>query len=79
MMTATIGIAGIHATIDDGLWTCDDPIMLQLLQGFTEEQYIGSDPNPDYTSARVAVERIGGKSGKVISFDETEYEEGVIY
>lgn len=68
-MSVTIRIAGIEATIQDGVWSCDDPPTLRVLQSNHDvgDGPEGSDPYPDLTAAKKAVQDLGGT---VVRYDE---------
>ena len=76
-MTAMIEVGGVIATIENYHWRSVDEILARGLNLRLDPLGpSGSDPNPDYTAALAAVEALGGE---VVSYDKTEYEEGVIY
>lgn len=76
-MSATIQIGPFEATIDGWEWTCEDDTLQRLLNTMLDPYGpSGADPNPDLTAAQEAVERLGGK---IIRYDPTEYDPGVVY
>lgn len=77
-MAATIRLEdGAEATINFYQWACEDVQLCDMLEFFLDPLGpSGSDPNSDYHAAVAAVEALGGE---IVSYDKTEYEEGVIY
>lgn len=76
-MSATVEIGGFKATITDGQWTSDNPALAQILTALLPTWGpSGADPNPDLHIAQNAVKQLGGT---VLEYDETEFEEGVVY
>lgn len=53
---------GLGASIQDGVWTCQDPAWLETLNTFLPEGGpSGSDPDPDFTTANAVVRALGGR------------------
>lgn len=76
-MSATIQIADIKATINNYKWRCKNKHYERLLNSMLNDGGpSGSDPNPDYNAALLAVKMIGGK---VIDYDLLDYDENAIY
>jgi hypothetical protein len=76
-VSAIIRTGRDRATIDGYEWASENLALQGLLNAMLDPiGPSGSDPNPDYHAALAAVEALGGE---VISYDKTEYEEGVIY
>ena len=76
-MSAIIRTGRDRATIDGYAWASENLALQGLLNAMLDPLGpAGSDPNPDYHAALAAVEALGGE---VVSYDKTEYEEGVIY
>lgn len=76
-MTATIKVGQSIARVESYQWASEDSRLLRFLNTLLDPLGpSGSDPNPDYHAALAAVEALGGE---IISYDKTEYEEGVIY
>jgi hypothetical protein len=69
-MAAVIQVSGELARVKDGVWETHSSRWAHLLntieKGNSVHRIQGSDPNPDHTSARLMVGKIGGR---VISFD----------
>ena len=65
------------ATCDGYRWKASSPELERLLNStFDPLGPSGADPNPDYHAALKAVELL---VGEILSYDPTEYEEGVVY
>lgn len=76
-MTAIVEINGTRAVIRDYVWHSTDKALETVLNTLLDPLGpSGADPNPDATAAEEAVKRLGGR---VISADETESEDGVVY
>lgn len=76
-MAATIEINGIEAMIEEYHWTSKDATLAGILNTLLDPLGpSGADPNPDLHAAQAAVAELGGE---VVSYDETEYEEGRVY
>lgn len=71
---------GLEATIEGYHWTCDNPAFEKVLNNMLSScGPSGSDPNPDLTAARKAVERYGAE---ILYADHRNYEgdePGVVY
>ena len=54
--------ARVPATIDDGVWSCDDPDLKAILDliEVLDAVTISYSPDADYAIAFLAVERLGG-------------------
>ena len=70
----------IEATIEDGVWTCNEPLFLRELNLLTEfrDQFIKEvyEPYPDHAFAMAVVARFGGK---ITYCDEQEFDPDVTY
>ena len=76
-MSATAKIAGQGVVIDGYRWAGEDDALVGLLNAMLDPGGpSGADPNPDLHAAQAAVEALGGE---VVSYDPTEWEEGVVY
>ena len=76
-MSATIRLGGTEAVISNYTWTGEHAVFVQLRNAMLDPHGpSGADPNPDLHAAQAAVEVLGGK---VVRFDPTDYEEGVVY
>lgn len=76
-MSARIKIGEMTATCDHYHWKASSPELERLLNAMLDPLGpSGADPNPDYHAALKATELLGGE---VVSYDSTEYEEGVVY
>ncbi len=67
-MAATVKIDGKTATVRNLRWTGDPDLVARIVR-LGREEVSGADPNPDHTSAFLAVEALGGE---ITSFDPTE-------
>lgn len=73
-----VDFSGIIATIEDMAWSCEDKQLEDILNSTLDPLGpSGADPDPNYTAAVDAIERLGG--GKVIERDEVDYVDGAIY
>lgn len=54
-MSATIEVNGLRATVEDGAWHCDDPVMLDRIESLSLSQYL-----PDGAQAREVIATLGG-------------------
>lgn len=73
----TVDFPGVIATIDGLEWTSEDDSLQSLLTAMLDPLGpSGSDPDPDYTAARDAADKLGGR---ITQHDEVEYVEGRIY
>lgn len=76
-MAAIVEINGDKAIIRDYKWSSSNRQLAEILNTMLDPLGpSGADPNPDGTAAEEAVRRLGGR---VISIDETESEDGVVY
>lgn len=75
-MAATVKIDGMTSTIDRYHWEGDEPVTSLLNSYLDPKGPWGYDPNPDYTAAAEAVKRFGGK---ILSFDEMDFDPDVVY
>lgn len=76
-MTAIVEINGKRAVVKDYHWSSADEALATMLNALLNPNGpSGADPNPDGTAAEEAVKRLGGR---IISVDETESEDGVVY
>jgi hypothetical protein len=68
-MSATIRFGKTHATVTDGVWHADDPILEQALlavgAGFRPA---GHDPDPDRSAAEYM---LGWMGGELVSVEPT--------
>lgn len=66
-MSVTIQVGDTKATIQDGRWSCDDPVTLRLLKASMDPGGpAGSDPYPDYTDAQRAARLL---RGEIVRYD----------
>ena len=73
-----VDFGGTVASIINYTWTCDDDMLLSLLNSILDDDGpSGSDPDPDYTAAQIAIEEVG--NGKIVFADDAEFDEDVIY
>jgi hypothetical protein len=78
-MKTTIQIDGVKASIEDGLWTCDDLETITFLEAEAADRppMEGSDPDPDYTEATRMAALYGAA---IIDYaGPPEIEEGAVY
>jgi hypothetical protein len=77
-MSASIKLPfDVEATLTDGIWTCADAEMQELLQRtFPLWKRSGADPNPERTAAEFAVSLFGGA---VVSVDPIVFDPTVVY
>lgn len=77
-MAATIALHGYEATVRDQQWSCDEPDLLELLQGinFGPSGASPSIANPDLYLANRAVDELGAR---LVRFDPFESVRGRIY
>jgi hypothetical protein len=76
-MSVTVKIAGSIATISAYEWASDNKSLQRVLDSMLDPLGpVTSDPDPDYSAALNAIASIGGV---LISHDEVESTEGVIY
>lgn len=69
--------SGQTAEINELEWTCDDPMLKQMLDTFYPyEGFSPSMGDPDLYIAKSAIEKIGGK---IVHHDEVEYDPDMIY
>lgn len=74
----TIEIYSKQATIQDYVWSCEEPTIADFLNATTDlNGPSGSDPYPDLTAALRAIKEAG--SGRVISFLRPVYDPEMIY
>lgn len=67
-MAATIKVLNWTATIDAYQWTSTNGALARLLNAMLPTWGpSGADPNPDYTAARQAAEKL---SGEVVAYDD---------
>lgn len=77
MVSIEIPDLEITASIDEGIWTCNDKLFLPLLESvpILRQKYY-YDPDPDYTKAKAIIDEFGGK---ITHHDIQEYDPDVIY
>lgn len=76
-MSATVIITGNKATCRNYRWVSRNKDLQGKLNDLLDPLGpSGADPNPDLHAAQKAIKILGGK---IIEYDETEWEEGVIY
>jgi len=77
-MSAKIKTPLGEAIIRNGTWSSENKELEKLLKAYEESAlFAGYEPNPDYASAKKFADDTPGV--EVVSWDETEYEEGTIY
>lgn len=75
-MTAIVKIdPRTTATYTDGVWSCEDKQIEKLLNA-TIPDFSGADPNTEQTAAQFVVDNYGGE---IVSVDDMDAEQGVIY
>lgn len=76
-MSAKITVGKLQATIMRGKWTSDNASLTAYLNVLQSVRAVsGADPNPDYHAALDVAKWLGGT---VVSYDKTEYVEGLVY
>lgn len=77
MVSIEIADLEIKASIEDGVWSCNDKLFMPLLESvpILRQKYY-YDPDPDYTKAKAIVDEFGGK---ITHHDIQEYDPDVIY
>ena len=76
-MSATVKIGNFEATIEDGKWSSENKLLLDIINlTLPFEGVPTSEPDPDKFLADLAIERLGGE---IIKHDKPEYVEGRIY
>ena len=79
-MSVVIIIDGQEATITDGEWQTENPLLQELLQVETDNAYLRVGPeesDKDLYAAKMVIEELG--NGEIIRADEPEFDEKVVY
>lgn len=73
-----VDFGGTIATINNYVWDCNDNALLDLLNSILDNSGpTGSDPDPDYTAAQVAIDEI--KFGEIVYAADVPFDDEVIY
>jgi hypothetical protein len=65
------------ATIDGHLWQSGNDALTSLLNAMLPQSgAAGDDPDPDFTAAQDAANRLGGN---IVASDNPDYEDGMLY
>ena len=75
-MTACVQIGDTVAMVKDQIWYAPEPMKQALESTMPDGGPGGADPNPDATAADRAAKVF---SGKVLWFDEPEFDPKVVY
>jgi len=76
MVAIEIPKQGIKASVDDGIWVCNDDMFLPLLESIIKERDVFYIPDMDFYLANLAIKKFGGK---ITHHDEVEFDPDVVY
>jgi len=77
MVSIEIPDLEIKASVNDGVWACNDDLFMPLLESvpMLRQKYY-YDPDPDYTKAKAIIDEFGGR---ITHHDKQDYDPDVIY